>query len=264
MEFELHDQGLVHDLTTMMSRRRALKLIAGAGLFTLASCAPGTAVTTTGIAASGSDADCDLIPEETAGPFPGDGSNGPNVLAQSGVVRGDIRSSFGDASGVAEGIPLTIRVIVQDQANGCAPFTGAAVYLWHCNRDGDYSIYSEAVAGENYLRGVQEASDDGSVTFTSIFPGCYSGRWPHIHFEVFPSLEAATDSANKIATSQIAFPAESCRLAYATAGYEQSIDNLSRISLETDNVFSDGVEHQLGTVTGGVEEGFVVELTVTV
>lgn len=35
------------------------------------------------------------VPDETAGPYPGDGSNGPNVLTESGIVRSDIRPGFG-------------------------------------------------------------------------------------------------------------------------------------------------------------------------
>ncbi len=98
---------------------------------------------------------------------------------------------------------------------------------------------------ENYLRGVQEADADGEVTFTTIFPACYSGRWPHIHFEVYPSLAKATNSANKIATSQIALPEDACNAVYATAGYEQSVQNMSQVSLDSDNVFSDGYDLQL-------------------
>ena len=125
------------------------------------------------------------IPEETAGPYPGDGSNGPNVLTESGVVRQDITKSFGDASGVAEGIPTTVTMTLLDVAGGGAPLAGAAVYLWHCDIAGRYSLYDQEVANENYLRGVQESEADGKVTFKTIFPAAYSGRWPHIHFEVY-------------------------------------------------------------------------------
>jgi len=142
---------------------------------------------------------------------------------------------------------------------------GAAAYLWHCTRDGQYSLYSQGVADENYLRGVQAAGNDGAVTFQSIFPGCYSGRWPHIHFEVYRSLDQATDQANKIATSQIALPKDACELVYATAGYEQSVTNLSRTSLQTDMVFGeDGGARQLGIVSGSVDAGYTVELAVPV
>jgi protocatechuate 3,4-dioxygenase beta subunit len=206
-----------------------------------------------------------VIPEETAGPFPGDGSNGPDVLTLSGVVRQDIRTSFGGASGTAHGVPLTIRLAIQDAANGCAPLANAAVYLWHCDREGRYSLYSQGATDQNYLRGVQAAGVDGVVTFTSIFPACYSGRWPHVHFEVYRNVAAATDPANRIATSQIALPEDACRTVYATDGYEQSVQNLSQVSLARDNVFGDdGGVHELGTVTGDVTNGMTVTLNVPV
>ena len=134
---------------------------------------------------------------------------------------------------------------ILDFANDKSPLAGAAVYLWHCDREGRYSLYSEGVTDENYLRGVQETDDDGLVRFTSIFPACYSGRWPHIHFEVYPSLAKATNSANKIATSQMALPEDTCKAVYAPSGYEQSVQNLSRVSLDSDNVFSDGYDLQM-------------------
>jgi len=185
------------------------------------------------------------------------------VLSQSGVVRSDIRSSFGDFSGTADGVPLTIKLALKDQSSACAALVGGAVYVWHCDRDGQYSLYS--LTEQNYLRGVQEADGDGVVTFTSIFPGCYSGRWPHIHFEVYRILDAATDNANVVATSQIALPEDACNEVYAADGYGQSLANLQQVSLQTDNVFGDdGGAHQLGTVTGSLDEGYVVELAVPV
>ena len=272
------DRGLVYDLSTLMSRRAALKALGftsvSAGLMSIVACSPGpgsyaSATSSAGADAStvaaGSSASCDLIPEETAGPFPGDGSNGPNVLNQSGVVRSDIRSSFGSSSGTAAGIPLTIKLAIQDAANACAPMQGAAVYVWHCDRDGNYSLYSQAAASQNYLRGVQATDGDGIATFQSIFPACYSGRWPHIHFEVYSDLEAATDEANKIATSQVALPKDACELVYATAGYESSVRTLSQVSLQTDNVFrDDGGVHELGTITGDVSSWMTVTLAVPV
>jgi protocatechuate 3,4-dioxygenase beta subunit len=269
---DIFDQGLAFDLQTLVDRRRMLRLMGfagvGAGLL-LAGCRPSspgssTASSATASATTGGGAgDCDVIPEETAGPYPADGSNGPDVLTQTEIVRTDIRSSFGEFSGTADGIPLTIRLTIQDGSNACGPMAGAAVYLWHCDRDGQYSLYT--LTDQNYLRGVQEAGGDGVVTFTSIFPGCYAGRWPHIHLEVYPNLAAASDDANKIATSQIALPEDTCGTVYATSGYEQSIVNLGQVSLQSDNVFGDdGGAHQLGTVTGTVDDGFTVELTVPV
>ena len=141
---------------------------------------------------------------------------------------------------------------------------GAAVYLWHCDIDGNYSLYSQAVTKENYLRGVQETDANGTVSFTTIFPACYAGRWPHIHFEVYPSLAKATASTSKIATSQLALPEATCKTVYATSGYSKSVSNLSQVSLKTDNVFSDGADRETPTVTGSVADGYAFSLTVPV
>lgn len=266
-----HDRGLSHDLPTLLSRRRALTLLGGAGLAAaLAGCgitgsddgAGGSPMTSSAAGATSAGTE---IPEETAGPYPGDGSSGVNVLTESGIVRSDITSSFGSATGVAQGVPLTIKLKVLDTGNGSAGLQGAAVYLWHCDRDGRYSLYSEGITQENYLRGVQETGSDGSVQFTSIYPAAYSGRWPHIHFEVYPSLAKATSPSNKIATSQIAIPKEICDTVYATDGYGQSVAALARVSLASDGVFGDdGGAHQLGTVSGSVAGGLTVELAVPV
>ena len=99
---------------------------------------------------------------------------------------------------------------------------------------------------------------------TSIFPGCYAGRWPHIHFEVYPALSSAASVSNKIATSQIALPKSACDLAYAQAGYEASVTNLSQVSLATDGIFSDGAALELATVSGSVANGFTATLSVAV
>jgi protocatechuate 3,4-dioxygenase beta subunit len=179
----------------------------------------------------------------------------------TGVVRNDIRSSFGTLSGTAAGIPLNIALTLVS-ATSCAPLANYAVYLWHCDRAGLYSLYSAGVTNQNYLRGVAATDASGQVNFTSIFPACYAGRWPHIHFEVFQSLSAATNVANKIATSQIALPKATCDLVYATTGYDQSVRNLSGVTLATDNVFSDGSALELATCTGNVTSGFTAALTI--
>ena len=106
------------------------------------------------------------------------------------------------------------------------------MYLWHCDREGRYSMYSQGVEDENYLRGVQEAGDDGTVTFTSIFPACYSGRWPHVHFEVFSSAADAVGDGRPLVTSQLALPEAVCEEVFATDGYSSSVRNLSQVSLD--------------------------------
>ena len=196
-----HDLGLSHDLPVLLKRRGALALLGGVGLSAvLAACGGSGSASTGSSRATGASA---AIPEETAGPFPGDGSNGVNALT-SGIVRSDITASVGGASGVARGVPLDINLRVVDLSEGSAPFVGAAVYVWHCDGDGRYSLYDPAIANENYLRGVRAADSDGWVRFQSIYPGAYPGRWPHVHFEVYPSLDAATSAGTKLRTSQLA------------------------------------------------------------
>jgi protocatechuate 3,4-dioxygenase beta subunit len=205
------------------------------------------------------------IPEETLGPYPGDGSNGPNVLEASGVVRRDIRSSFGTSTTKAEGVPLTVTLTLLDNANGCAPLAGAAVYAWHCDKDGKYSLYDSGLENENYLRGVQEADANGQLTFSTIYPGAYNGRWPHIHFEVFESMSNTTAAGQVLTVSQIALTEKACKEVYATAGYESSAKNFPNTTLTSDNVFGDdGGIYQLATMSGSVAGGYTAALNVTV
>ncbi|KRB45787.1 3,4-dioxygenase subunit beta [Terrabacter sp. Root181] len=287
---EDHDRGLVYDLQTLVDRRRALTLFGGLGVAgALAACSSGTASVTTSSATSSSSSatssatatsaatstaaatsaattDADLVeaPDETAGPYPGDGSNGQNALDDSGIVRQDIRSSFGSSTTTAQGVPLTIKLTVKDLATSSA-LVGAAVYVWHCDRDGSYSMYSQGAADENYLRGVQATDESGTATFTSIFPACYSGRWPHIHFEVYSKVSDATSSGPIVKTSQIALPQTTCETVYAMSGYGQSVGNLSQVSLQRDNVFGDdGGIHQLATMSGSATSGYTAALTIGV
>jgi protocatechuate 3,4-dioxygenase beta subunit len=264
-----HDDhgGLHRDLFetgAAMDRRRMLRLAARFGAtvsaMQLAGCSA-AAATATDLSASGKCVTA--IPSETAGPYPGDSSNGPNVLNQSGVVRSDIRSSFAGLSGSAPGVPLQI-VLTIVSASTCTPLADYAVYLWHCDAAGNYSLYSSGFTNQNWLRGVQAADANGVVRFTSIYPGCYSGRWPHIHFEVYRNLAAATSVSNKIATSQIALPLGANNLVYATSAYTTSARAQSQITLASDMVFSDGASLELATVTGDVTNGMTAALTVAV
>jgi len=261
---DLVDQGLQFDIGTLLSRRRVFGLIgAGAVGLALVGCTTGTA-TSAGPTATGSGGLAE-IPDETDGPYPGDGSNGPDILEQSGVVRSDITTSFGTSTTKAQGIPMTLTLTVLDMASGGGGFAGAAVYVWQCDREGRYSMYSEGVEDENYLRGVQVADAGGRVTFSSIFPACYTGRWPHVHFEVYPDEASITDANNRVCTSQVAFPKNVCDTVYATDGYQDSVATFGQITLASDNVFGDdGGVHQMATVTGDAPSGYQVALTVAV
>jgi protocatechuate 3,4-dioxygenase beta subunit len=258
----VHDKGLSFDLRTM-SRRRLLAGLGGLGALSLvAACgADGeTAATTSASSSTG----LTEVESETAGPYPADGSNGPDARTLDGIVRKDIRTSFGDASGTAAGVPLEFSLVITDLEG--AAVTGAAVYAWHCDRDGNYSLYSESITDENYLRGIQQTDDTGTVTFTSIYPACYTGRWPHIHFEVYKSLANATSGDGPIVkTSQIALPEDVSDTVYATDGYSKSVTNLEGVSLATDNVFgNDSAKTELATVTGSVSAGYQAVLKIAI
>lgn len=251
-----HDKGLAHDLPRLLARRKFLTALGGAGLATLA--APAAA-------------SCVALPWETAGPYPGDGSNSRNgkvvnALTQSGVIREDIRSSFAGYDGTAEGIRLNLLLTVTN-ADGCAPLAGHAIYVWHCDTVGEYSLYD--LPERNFLRGVGIADEQGLVRFTTIFPGCYDGRWPHIHFEVFETPEFAVSGRASVLTAQIALPKTPSAAVYEQdARYTNGTRNLGRISIPTDNVFADNtpaqIEQQTLALTGSVAEGFTGHLTIPV
>jgi protocatechuate 3,4-dioxygenase beta subunit len=285
----MHNHGLAQDLRAMAAladRRRALRWFTGAGTAAvLAACDGGgssgsataasatptptpsttptpTPTPTATATASGS---CVVDPTETNGPYPADGTNTSsgltsNALTATNVVRSDIRSSFiGSSTSVAGGVQLTLTLTVVDVNTGCAPLAGYAVYVWHCDRDGKYSLYD--LPNESYLRGVGVTDANGQLTFTTIFPGCYAGRWPHIHFEVFSSLATATSGRYATLISQLAMPATTCSTVYSTAsGYSSSLSNLSGVSIARDNVFGDNstaqIAQQTPTMSGGVDTGY--------
>ncbi|AQR75526.1 intradiol ring-cleavage dioxygenase [Sphingomonas sp. LM7] len=290
MQHDLHDHdlGLAHDLqviNALASRRRALRWFAGAGAGALltacdgsgsssgaivsptptpspgATATPTPGATATPIPTTGCVAD----PSETNGPYPADGTNSStgltsNALTAANVVRSDLRSSFiGSSTAVAGGVQVTLTLTVVNVNASCAPLAGYAVYLWHCDRDGKYSLYD--LPNESYLRGVGVTDANGQVSFTTIFPGCYAGRWPHIHFEVFSSLSNATSGRYAALVSQLAMPAAACAEVYNSAsGYSSSVRNYAGVSLSGDNVFGDNssaqVAQQTPAMSGSAAAGY--------
>ena len=92
-------------------------------------------------------------------------------------------------AGRAEGVPLELELTVVAGRRLRRRCPGHAIYLWQNDAAGAYSLYD--LPDANYLRGLQAADAQGRVRFTAIVPGCYGGRYPHCHFEVFESTEAA-------------------------------------------------------------------------
>ena len=271
-----------------ISRRTALSLlgVGAAGLLAACSDSTGTAATsvspttadpstnvspTTGSSTTVSsttraagDAPTAQTPGETGGPFPADGSNDNgsgtiiNILKDPRSMRTDIRSDL-DGSNTQEGVPLTLNMRVAKV--GGAPLAGAVVYVWHCNKVGQYSEYNSPMLGgdftaRSYLRGAQTADATGAVTFTTVLPGRYQGRAFHIHYEVYSDTSYGT----KLLTSQIAIDDALIDQLYSEAAYTSALKN--ETTNAQDNVFSDGVEHELLSMSGTVATGLTAAFTV--
>lgn len=194
---------------------------------------------------------CTLIPTETIGPFPLS-----TLLDNSLVLRENIAED-------KTGVPLQVKLKLVNINDSCKPVSGY-VYIWHCDKDGLYSGYSQnnnaGQSGKTYCRGVQYTDTSGIAHFTTIYPGWYAGRITHIHFQIF--LTNYGSSAKSTAISQMAFPAEITTAVYNSSLYSSKGQNTSVKTFSADNVFSDGVEYQLATVTGNVTDGYVAELDV--
>ena len=193
---------------------------------------------------------CVLIPSETEGPYPLTA-----ILSNSAIVRQDITEG-------KTGVPLTLKLNIVDINNSCSAFTYASVYIWHCDKDGVYSGYSQPGAnaiGETFCRGVGDTDENGEVTFTTIYPGWYTGRITHIHFQVFLYNDT---SAMATVTSQIAFPEAVTTAVYNSSFYSAHGQNNSVNGFASDNIFSDGVDYQMAKISGSVDEGYVASLQV--
>lgn len=197
---------------------------------------------------SSSSVDCTVSPTETAGPFP---TKSPSSLLQSNIT--------GDRTGVA----LTVKITVNNRNNGCAALSGAIVDIWHCDAAGNYSEYGgSGMQSTNYqnvhwLRGRQTTDSSGVVTFTSVFPGWYSGRAPHIHVHIYNA------SGTSLLITQIAFPTDVCNTVYTTATPYKSRGTQDTQNAN-DNVFSDSLASELASVSGSVSNGYTLTHIITV
>jgi len=259
-----HDRSFAQDLARLrlLDRRCALGLLGAAG--------GAMVLGARGVASvAAADGSCTAYARETDGPFPADGKNRApgatsNVLTIEAFRRSDIRASLIGSTKVATGVPIELTLTLVD-AGGCTPLTGHVLYLWHNDATGGYSLYD--LPEESYLRGVQVTDAAGQVRFTTIFPGCYGGRYPHMHFEIFGSLEEATRGNQSLLTSQLALPAAECGTVYADADtYGRSMSNLERTSLTRDFIFRDNSAAQMGVMTlalrGSPGAGYAASATV--
>jgi len=160
-------------------------------------------------ASAGDLPSCVVSPEQTEGPY----------YADVQLDRSDIRSD--PASGeVKDGVPLALTMRVSAvSAGSCTPLEGAVVEIWHCDAAGVYSAFEdEGTANQQFLRGNQTTGADGSVQFTTIYPGWYRGRAVHIHFKV---NTAGAAGENYEFTSQMYFDDALSDQVYTLAPYNQ-------------------------------------------
>lgn len=269
-----HEDGGFHrDMGRLRRRRAVLGLLAaggaGAAVWAFGRGLAGAAEPNL-IATAPDGSQCVKPPQETAGPFPGDGTNRldgatVNVLTEAGVMRRDLRGGIGGQGPAADGVALDLELALVDVTRACAPLAGHAVYLWQCDAAGRYSIYN--VPGATWLRGMQDSDANGIVRFTTILPGTYPGRWPHMHFEVFRSPAEAVTGRAALLTAQVALPAQATAAIYATdARYAASRAPFSRLSPETDGVFGDNTPEQRAAQTlalsGDAVSGLVGRVTI--
>ena len=198
---------------------------------------------------SSATGDCTVSPTETAGPFP--------TKTPSSLVRSDIRDN-------RTGVVLSVNITILNTNNSCTALQNAIVDIWHCDKDGYYSEYggtgmqSVDYSNVNFLRGRQTTGTDGLVTFTSVFPGWYAGRAPHIHVHVYNT------SGTSLLVTQIAFPEDVTKTVYTTAqlyGYTKGTQDTSNAA---DNIFSDSLDQELATIAGSISEGYTLTHTVYV
>ncbi|AQG80252.1 intradiol ring-cleavage dioxygenase [Spirosoma montaniterrae] len=210
---------------------------------------PTTATTTTGSTNGSSSTNCAVTPTETEGPFP--------TKQPANFVRKDIRD---DRTGVA----TTMNITIKNANASCAALAGALVDVWHCDKDGYYSEYggtgmqSVNLQSVDFLRGRQTTDSNGLVSFTTIFPGWYSGRAPHIHVHIYNS------AGRSLLITQIAFPYDVANTVYTTGqsyGYTKGAQDTRN---ESDNVFRDGFTTELATVSGSLSGGYTLTHTIVV
>jgi len=237
-------------ITQVFGRRQALMTLGALGLLGCGAGDPDSSSSSGGSSGTGTSGSCALIPQETQGPYPL-----LTILSNSTMLRQDITEG---KTGVA--LKLVLKLVNVNAS--CAAIANTAVYIWHCDKDGIYSGYSQPAAntvGATFCRGIQLTDSNGEVSFTTIYPGWYAGRITHIHFQAYLA-DNLTVAAT--ATSQIAFPQDITTAVYNSTLYAARGQNTSVASFSADNVFSDGTTYQMATIAGDLTSGYTATLTV--
>lgn len=117
-------------------------------------------------------------------PTPGDALGPFYPLDWSGDIDADL-TRLGDAAAAADGHPLELSGTVRDTAG--RPLADAVVEIWQADAGGRYrhpgvDPRTRDARFQGYGRALTDA--DGAYRFTTIVPGNYGSRPPHIHFRV--------------------------------------------------------------------------------
>lgn len=188
--------------------RRSFLRLAGLGALSLASSGLRTVTASAGTIEAGTG-----LP-----PYPGEqllqpgGASLANIWSASGLLRHDIRPNLSGDGLAAAGLRMDLTMTLLAAGYAQTPIRNAAVYVWHSDAQGEYSVYGRNDA--DYLRGIGITDASGRVSFTTIYPGTYRGREPHIHFEIYPSLDAVRKASACILRSRILFPEATTREIY--------------------------------------------------
>lgn len=175
-----------------------------------------------------------------------------SALGEEGPFPTHSPANYGikDITADRKGVKLTANFTIKNKNNVCGAIEGAFVDIWHCDADGNYSEYG-GLTSAHFLRGRQITDANGLVSFASIFPGWYNGRAVHIHLHIYDK------SGKSLLISQVAFPATVCDTVYTTATsfYKKGKADTSN---ESDNVFKNTLSTLLGTVSGNINDGYLM------
>jgi protocatechuate 3,4-dioxygenase beta subunit len=245
----------------------------------LSACNAATQSSSSSSGSSGSSSgSCLQATNLTRGPYFVDDRSDPNinndVVDTSIPQRSDIRPDSKSGTGTQSGLPLYLTITVGDYSSGaCSAISGAQVHIWHCNAQGIYSDVQASTngggtdyTGENFLRGYQWTDSSGQVTFTTVYPGWYSGRTVHVHVKVriFDSAgnvttEATTQLFFNDSTSDAVYAANP---AYSRSGSRDTLNSADNIyASESPSLLvslgGSASSSYTGTVSIGIAEGTI-------
>ena len=184
-------------------------------------------------------------------------TEGPYYVDEN-LRRSDIRTDS-DTGNQQAGTKLELGFNVFDLADdSCTAMDDALVDVWHANADGVYSdVEAQGTSGKDFLRGIQETDDSGSASFTTIYPGWYTGRAVHIHFKI-RSPNSASDAYEF--TSQLFFDDDLTDQVFNTEPYADRDERDTRNA--EDSIFNQGTANQLLLDLTETDDGYAGTLNV--